>query len=348
MTQKEGMTMLKLSILDQSPVSSGFTHSDALQQTIRLAQLADRLGYTRFWVSEHHNSQGLAGSSPEVLLSTLAARTSRIRLGSGGVLLPHYSSYKVAENFRMLEALYPGRIDLGIGRAPGGTPHTAKALRGVSADLFEGLERFPAQVTDLLGFLTDSVEPGHVFEGIRATPMVAGVPQVWLLGSTGQSGVYASQAGAAFCFAHFINGAGGQQAVRSYRSSFKPSALNVVPQATVCIYVLCAETQAEAEELAASIDLRILQMEKGEFTGVKSPEEAAEYVYSDWDQTRVRDNRSRMIIGDPGQVREQMLNLASSYQVDEVMVVAGGYLPETRQRTIELLAEAFDLAALKV
>lgn len=340
--------MLKLSILDQSPVSSGFTHSDALQQTIQLAQLADRLGYTRFWVSEHHNSQGLAGSSPEVLLSTLAARTSRIRLGSGGVLLPHYSPYKVAENFRMLEALYPGRIDLGIGRAPGGTPHTAKALRGVSADLFEGLERFPAQVTDLLGFLTDSMEPGHVFEGIRATPMVAGVPQVWLLGSTGQSGVYASQAGAAFCFAHFINGAGGQQAVRSYRSSFKPSALNVVPQATVCIYVLCAETQAEAEELAASIDLRILQMEKGEFTGVKSPEEAAGYVYSDWDQTRVRDNRSRMIIGDPGQVREQLLSLASSYQVDEIMVVAGGYLPETRQRTIELLAEAFDLAALKV
>lgn len=192
------------------------------------------------------------------------------------------------------------------------------------------------------------MEPGHVFEGIRATPMVAGVPQVWLLGSTGQSGVYASQAGAAFCFAHFINGAGGQQAVRSYRSSFKPSALNVVPQATVCIYVLCAETQAEAEELAASIDLRILQMEKGEFTGVKSPEEAAGYVYSDWDQTRVRDNRSRMIIGDPGQVREQLLSLASSYQVDEIMVVAGGYLPETRQRTIELLAEAFDLAALKV
>ncbi|NOV03629.1 LLM class flavin-dependent oxidoreductase [Paenibacillus planticolens] len=336
--------MLKLSILDQSPVSTGFTHSEALQQTIRMAQLADRLGYTRFWVSEHHNSQGLAGSSPEVLLSTLAARTSRIRLGSGGVLLPHYSAYKVAENFRMLEALYPGRIDLGIGRAPGGTPHTAKALRGVGADLFEGLERFPAQVTDLLRFITDSVEPGHVFEGIRATPLVTGVPQVWLLGSTGQSGVYASQAGAAFCFAHFINGAGGQHAVRSYRSSFRPSALNVVPQATVCIYVLCADTQAEAEEQAASIDLRILQMEKGEFTGVKSPAEAARYGYSDWDYTRVRDNRSRMIVGDPGQVREQMLNLADSYRVDEVMVVAGGYLPETRLRTIELLADAFRLA----
>ncbi|MDQ0903761.1 MULTISPECIES: LLM class flavin-dependent oxidoreductase [unclassified Paenibacillus] len=335
--------MLKLSILDQSPVSSGFTHSEALQQTIGLAQVADRLGYTRFWVSEHHNSAGLAGSSPEVLLSTLAARTSRIRLGSGGVLLPHYSPYKVAENFRMLEALYPGRIDLGIGRAPGGTPHTAKALRGISADMFEGLERFPAQVTDLLGFLADSVEPGHVFEGIRATPLVDSMPQVWLLGSTGQSGVYASQAGAAFCFAHFINGAGGQHAVRSYRSSFRPSALNVVPQATVCIYVLCAETQAEAEGLAASIDLRILQMEKGEFTGVKSPEEAANYVYSDWDHTRVRDNRSRMIIGDPNQVREQVLNLAESYQVDEVMVVAGGYRFETRMQTIKLLAEAFNL-----
>ncbi|MBD0379468.1 LLM class flavin-dependent oxidoreductase [Paenibacillus sp. WST5] len=337
------MNVLKLSILDQSPVSSGFTHSEALQQTIQLAQAADRLGYTRFWVSEHHNSAGLAGSSPEVLLSTLAARTSRIRLGSGGVLLPHYSAYKVAENFRMLEALYPGRIDLGIGRAPGGTPHTAKALRGVSADLFEGLERFPAQVSDLLRFLTDSVEPGHVFEGIRATPLVDGVPQVWLLGSTGQSGVYASQAGAAFCFAHFINGAGGQQAVRSYRKSFRPSALNVVPQATVCIYVLCAETDEEAERQAASFDLRILQVEKGEFAGVLPPEEALAYPYSEWDRTRVRDNRSRMIIGGPKRVKEQLLELAESYEVDEVMVVAGGYHMETRVRTCELLAEAFGL-----
>ncbi|NEW06931.1 LLM class flavin-dependent oxidoreductase [Paenibacillus sp. SYP-B3998] len=337
------MNMLKLSILDQSPVSSGSTHKEALQQTIRLAQAADRLGFTRFWVSEHHNSAGLAGSSPEVFISTLAARTSRIRLGSGGVLLPHYSAYKVAENFRMLEALYPGRIDLGIGRAPGGTPHTAKALRGGSADLFEGLERFPAQVTDLLRFLTDSVEPGHRFEGIRATPLVESTPQVWLLGSTGQSGVYASQAGAAFCFAHFINGAGGQQAVRSYRKSFRPSELNVVPQATVCIHVLCADTDEEADRLAASFDLRILQVEKGEFTGVLSPEEAAAYPYTEWDRTRVRDNRSRMIIGGPQQVKEQLLSLAKSYEVDEVMVVAGGYCMETRLRTCELLSEIFNL-----
>ncbi|MFC5446960.1 LLM class flavin-dependent oxidoreductase [Paenibacillus aestuarii] len=336
--------MLKLSILDQSPVSIGFTHSEALQQTIQLAQAADRLGFTRFWVSEHHNSAGLAGSSPEVLLSTLAARTNRIRLGSGGVLLPHYSAYKVAENFRMLEALYPGRIDLGIGRAPGGTPHTAKALRGADADLFEGLERFPAQVHDLLRFLTDSVEAGHVFEGIRATPLVTGVPQVWLLGSTGQSGVYASQSGAAFCFAHFINGAGGQQAVRSYRKSFRPSALNVVPQTTVCIHVLCAETDAEAERLAASSDLRILQVEKGEFEGVLPPEEAAKYPYSEWDLTRVRDNRSRMIVGSASRVREQLLSLAASYEVNEVMIVAGGYQFETRLKTIELLAESFGLA----
>ncbi|MGG1513937.1 LLM class flavin-dependent oxidoreductase [Paenibacillus oryzisoli] len=335
--------MLKLSILDQSPVSAGVSHREAVQQTVQLAQLADRLGYTRFWVSEHHNSQGLAGSSPEVLLSTLAARTSRIRLGSGGVLLPHYSAYKVAENFRMLEALYPGRIDLGIGRAPGGTPHTAKALRGAEANLFEGLERFPAQIADLVGFLTDTIDSGHVFEGIRATPLVESMPQMWLLGSTGQSGVYASQVGAAFCFAHFINGAGGQQAVRSYRTSFQPSALNVVPQATVCIYVLCAETTAEAEEQATSIDLRILQMEKGEFTGVKSPKEAAAYVYSDWDQTRIRDNRSRMIIGNPAQVRDGLRRVADSYGVDEVMVVTGGYRAETRRQTLELLAEMFRL-----
>ncbi|UJF34132.1 LLM class flavin-dependent oxidoreductase [Paenibacillus hexagrammi] len=335
--------MLKLSVLDQSPVPAGSSHTEALHNTVRLAQAADRLGYTRFWVSEHHNSQGLAGSSPEVLISTLAAKTQRIRLGSGGVLLPHYSAYKVAENFRVLDALYPGRIDLGVGRAPGGTPHTASALQGGSANVFKGLDRFPGQVEDLIRFLTDSVEPGHPLEGIRATPLVGTVPQLWLLGSSGQSGVYAAQNGAAFCFAHFINGAGGQQVVRSYKSAFRPSQLNVVPQAMVGVYVICAPTWEEADRQARTLDLQLLMIEKGRFTGVPSPGDVEAYSYTEWDLSRVQDNRKRMIVGAPDQVKEQMALLAADYGVGELMVVAAGHDFGSRMRSYELLASAFQL-----
>lgn len=336
--------MLKLSILDQSPVASGSTHSKALQQTIKLAQAADAWGYTRYWIAEHHNTKGLASSSPEVLISTLGARTTRIRVGSGGVLLPHYSAYKVAENFRMLEALYPGRIDLGIGRAPGGTPYMAKALRDGRADIFEGLDRFPEQVSDLTGFLTDSLEPGHRYEGIHASPFVDTVPQLWMLGSSGQGGIYAAQMGAAFCYAHFINSSGGQQVVHRYIREFRPSELNVKAQAMVGIFVLCADTEEEAERLVSSIDLLILKVEKGEQGGVPSPEEAAAYPYSEWDRLRIRENRSRIIVGDPEQVKRQLISLAESYHTDEVMVLTSTNDFAARLRSYELLANAFKLA----
>jgi luciferase family oxidoreductase group 1 len=337
------MAPMKLSILDQSPVASGSTHSEALQQTIQLAQKADAWGFTRYWIAEHHNTKGLASPSPEVLISTLGARTNRIRVGSGGVLLPHYSAYKVAENFRMLEALYPGRIDLGIGRAPGGTPFTAKALRDGRPDIFEGLDKFPEQLSDLKGFLTDSLEEGHRFKGVLASPFVPTVPQMWLLGSSGQSGIYAAEMGAAFCFAHFINGSGGQGVVRRYKADFQPSSLNIVPQAMAGIFVICADTANEAERQAASVDLLILKVEKGEFGGIPSLEETQSYPYSEWDRLRIRDNRSRMIVGDPEQVKGQIQSLADDYGIDEVMVITSTPDFAARLRSYELLADAFGL-----
>jgi luciferase family oxidoreductase group 1 len=334
---------LKLSILDQSPVASGSTHSEALQQTIKLAQAADAWGFTRYWIAEHHNTLGLASSSPEVLISTLGAKTSRIRIGSGGVLLPHYSAYKIAENFRMLEALYPGRIDLGIGRAPGGTPHTAKALRDGKADIFERLDRFPEQVSDLTAFLTDSLGPGHRYEGIHASPLIETIPQLWMLGSSSQGGIYAAEMGAAYCFAHFINSSGGQQVVHRYMREFRPNALNAQAQAMVAIFVICAETEKEAERLAASMDLSILKVEKGERGGVPSPQEAADYPYTERDRVRIRENRSRMLVGDPEQVKRQVTALVESYGTDEVMILTRAHDFAARLRSYELLADAFAL-----
>jgi luciferase family oxidoreductase group 1 len=341
---KKGATMIKLSILDQSLIAAGRAPQETLQQTIQLAQAADAWGYTRYWTAEHHNGKGLAHSSPEVLVAALAAKTNRIRVGSGGVLLPHYSAYKVAENFRLLEALYPQRIDLGIGRAPGGTPYTAKALRDGKADIFEGLERFPEQLADLCGFLTDSLAPGHRFEGIMASPLIETAPQLWLLGSSIQSGVYAAEIGSAFCFAHFINGSGGQEVVRKYQQEFRASFMNVVPQAMVGIFVVCADTDAEAERLAGSTNLMFLKINKGELGGgIPSVEEAEGYPYSDADHKLMAENRSRMIVGDPVKVKEQLVRLADSYQVQEIMITTAVHRFEARLRSYELLSEVFKL-----
>src|SRR5436309_3017513 len=208
-----------LSVLDQSPVRSGGTPAEAIQETLDLARAADRLGYHRYWLAEHHSTTGLAGSSPEVLISRVAEVTSRIRVGAGGVMLSHYSALKVAENFRMLELLYPGRIDLGIGRAPGSDPLTARALAHGPGAL--GIEHFPAQIADLIGFLHDRLPPGHPFAGVRAMPVGPSAPELWLLGSSGDSAAYAAHLGTAFSFAHFINDEGGAEVVRAYREHFR-------------------------------------------------------------------------------------------------------------------------------
>lgn len=337
--------MLKLSILDQSPVAEGSTHREAVRQTIELAKAADRLGYKRYWVAEHHGAAGLAGSAPEVLIAALAAQTSRIRIGSGGVLLSHYSPLKVAEQFRMLEALYPGRIDLGIGRSPGGTPQAAKAMRDGRPD---APQRFPEQLAELIRLLAEDGNPSggeavRPYESVAAVPLIDTMPQLWMLGSSDRSARFAAELGAAFAFAQFINGSGGTDVVRAYKRDFKPSVLGVVPEASAAVFVICAETDEEAERVASSADLQLLKSDKGEIGGVPSPETAAAYRYGRWDGLRIEENRKRMVVGGPDTVKRRLLAFSREYGVDEVVAVTTAYEFGARLRSCELLAEAFAL-----
>ncbi|GGD27356.1 hypothetical protein GCM10011389_38630 [Pontibacillus salipaludis] len=328
---------IKLSVLDQSPVLIGQTPADAFQQTTELAKHVDQLGYHRYWVSEHHSTQSLAGSAPEVLVAHLAANTQNIRVGTGGVLLPHYSSYKVAEAFRVLETLYPGRIDLGIGRAPGGMPNVNYALNDGS---YPNVEEYPKQVKELMAYLHGQ-DPYSL--DVRATPQTETTPPIWMLGSSGTSARLAADLGASYSFAHFINGFGGTRAMDRYSNHFTPSIQQEEPQGNVSVFVVCAETEERAEYLASSLDVSILKIEQGaKRDGFPSPEEASQYPYSIFEKERVRENRQRMIVGNPEQVKERIEHLARAYNVNEIIVNTIINPFEERLRSYELLAKAFN------
>jgi luciferase family oxidoreductase group 1 len=335
---------VKLSVLDQSPISEGSNAVEALANTARLAQEAERLGYHRFWVSEHHFTMSLAGSSPEVLIAHLGAKTSTIRIGSGGVMLPHYSPFKVAENFRLLEGLYPGRIDLGLGRAPGGMPLATQALQeGRTA---AGFDRYPEQLQDLAAYLHDALEDGHPFAGLRATPLVPTAPEVWLLGSSDESARLAAYRGAGFAFAHFINGYGGAEAMRWYQENFRPSVLGDQPKSMVAVFAVCAETEQEADRLASSLDLSLLLREKGtgaNSQGLPSPEKASRYPYTPYDLNRIAANRRRMVVGTPEQVKSRLLQMGEQYNASEMMVVTRTFDFENTVKSYRLLADVFGL-----
>lgn len=329
---------MKLSILDQSPVISGLDARRAIAETLALAQRAEALGYARYWLAEHHAIAALADPCPEILLARLGAETKRIRVGTGGVLLPYYSAFKVAEVFRMLEALYPGRIDLGIGRAPGGDTRTAHAVGG---GRFPDAREFPEQVWQLVAHLDGTLPESHAFARVRLQPEVDGAPQVWLLGSSDYSAALAAQLGLRFAFAHFINPQGGDLVTRAYRENYQPSAREAQPSAIVCTFAICAETDAEAERLMASIDLRRLHMALNLDTPVPTLEEALAHRYSDEERRYVAGQRARAIIGSPQTCRREIEAMAERYAADEVMVltITGDYA--SRLRSYELLAEAF-------
>ena len=330
-----------LSVLDQSPVKSGGTPSQAVQETLQLAGAADRLGYHRYWLAEHHATPALACSCPEILIGQVAARTSRIRVGSGGVMLSHYSPLKVAESFRMLETLFPGRIDLGIGRAPGSDQRTAEVLANDAGAL--DIAQFPKKVTALIGFLNNRFEADHPFAGIRAMPEGPGTPELWLLGSSDQSAALAARHGAAFSFAHFITGRGADAVLRIYARHFRPSPSLARPQASLGVFVVCADTETEALRLAKSRDLSLLRLYAGQPAPYPSVEEAEAYAYSARDQAVLQDARQRSIVGTPDQVQERLLALGSACGVDEFVVLTITHDFTARLRSYELLAKAFGL-----
>jgi len=331
---------LRLSVLDQSPIISGHSAAQAIQETIRLAKAVEKLGYYRYWLAEHHSIAALADPCPEILLARLAAETSTLRVGTGGILLPYYSPFKVAEQFRMLEALYPGRMDLGIGRAPGGDRMTTLAM---GEGRYTGAEHFPEQVQFLVAYLDNALPAGHPFAGVKVMPEVPTAPQVWLLGSSDYSGALASQLGLRFAFAQFISGEGGDAVMRDYRSRYQPSQREPKPASLLCCAAICAKTDEDAERIAASLDLRRLNMDHGVNAPVPNYEEARAYVYSDADRRRIVHNRRRLVLGSPDTVRDRLLALAAESEADELMVVTitGSY--EDRLRSYELLASAFGL-----
>jgi len=335
---------MKLSILDQSPVPTGSNSREALQFTATLAQEAEKLGYTRFWVSEHHDTRALAGSTPEILAAHIAAKTKTIRVGTGGIMLPHYSAYKVSEVARMLEALYPNRIDLGLGRAPGGMPRATMALQ-------EGRQKrvnYEQQIDDLIAYITDTVPKDHRFPGLKATPLIDTVPEVWLLGSTYGSAAIAAQKGTAFSFAHFINGDGGEDSMRLYRERFQPSILYDKPKTSVAVFVFCAETDEEADLIASSLDLSLLFAATGQRSpGLPSIEQAQAYEYNSYERKFIQENRKRMIVGSPQTVKKQIEALAAAYDTDEVIAVTNAHRYEDRLKSFRLLAEAFQLQEKK-
>ena len=331
---------MKLSILDQSPVIAGHEPARAIAETLALARRAEALGYSRYWLAEHHAIAALADPCPEILLARLGAETKKIRIGTGGVLLPYYSSFKVAEVFRMLEALYPGRVDLGIGRAPGGDARTARAVGG---GRFPDAENFPQQVWELAAYLDGTLPDDHPDRAVRVQPGGSTAPEMWLLGSSDYSGLLAAQLGVRFAFAHFINAAGGDVVMRAYRERFQPGR-DAEPHTLLCCLVVCAPTDEEAERRSRVIDLRRLEMAYNHDTPVPTLDEALARNYTERELEYIRSQRSRLVHGSPARCKERLLALAGEYSADELMVltITGSY--ETRLESYELLAEAFALA----
>jgi luciferase family oxidoreductase group 1 len=336
---------LRLSVLDQSPVSEGSTGAQALHNTLDLARLADRLGYHRYWVAEHHGGISLAGPSPEVLIGPIAAATERIRVGSGGVMLPHYSPLKVAESFSILSALYPGRIDLAIGRAAGTDPLTTFALQRDRREAAP--DDFPQQLAELLAYLEDRMPADHPFARLAKTlPGRPESPEVWLLGSSPQSALWAAELGLPYSFADFINREGAPIAT-SYRERFEDSHRLPAPRTSVGIWAICADTDEEAERLAASGAMMMTLLRRGQLIPVPPTEKALRFVAAEGIDLASPSGRRRRILGSPETVRAGIEAVVEEYGADEVVVVTITHDHDARRRSYELIAEAFGLAGAR-
>jgi luciferase family oxidoreductase group 1 len=375
--------MVPLSVLDLSPVAAGSSGAVALRNSLDLARLADDLGFTRYWVAEHHNLPSIASSAPDIMIGQIAAATARIRVGSGGVMLPNHAPLMVAERFKVLEALFPGRIDLGLGRAPGTDPVTSYALRrrqdaGGDDDF---LERFQ----ELILLESRAFPQGHPFRSVRAMPEDVALPPIWLLGSSGYSAQLAALVGAGFAFAHHFAEHDAAAAMLSYRDQFRPARAalaskasgqrgdsivrapdtrlepgssaraalaseasgqrgdSIEPYAILACAVVCADSDAEAERLASTIDLNFVRRRRGEYLPLASPDEAAAYPYSPAERGLIARNRARLFVGTKAKVLDTLAAMVAATKADEVMVTTMLYDHAARRRSYELLAEAFDL-----
>lgn len=344
--------MVSLSVLDQSPVRESGTAAEALRESIDLAKACEAAGYSRYWVAEHHSGSSFAGSAPEILIGAIAATTETIRVGSGGVMLPHYSPLKVAEVFRVLHALYPDRIDLGVGRAPGSDQRTSRALQpGPQA---YGIEVFPQQVELLIQFMEDAQGlqgeaggfPGdHPYQGIHAVPRGPGEPALWMLGSSTDGAVHAAQFGLPFCFAHFINQDAGTMPLDLYRQHFRPSRRLERPRGSIGVSVTVAETEEEAERISASRNLWVLHLLQNKAGPFKPVEEALAFPLSDEEKVMLEAVKKRSVTGTPEQVRGRLLQLGAEYGVDDFVILTITHDHADRVKSYQLLAEAFGLKA---
>lgn len=328
---------LRLSVLDQSVACAGRPQDEAIRNTVALAEHCEALGYERFWLSEHHGLPTIVGSAPEVLMAAVAARTARIRIGSAGIMLPHYAPLKVAEQFRVLDALAPGRIDLGVGRAPGSDHRTARLLNPDA----RASELFPQQVRELQAWVSGQELPeGHPGRGIQALPQAATTPQLWMLGSSGYGAQLAAHYGMPYSFAYFITeGEGCAEALELYRHLFKPGLIGQ-PRANICVWALAADTEEEAWRLFASRERTRIDRQSGRFGPLLPPPEA-ERAYSEAEQAYRRQLRSNAMVGTGAQVAQKLRALATRLAIDEIVVITWTWDPQAQRRSYELLASEF-------
>jgi luciferase family oxidoreductase group 1 len=331
---------LRLSVLDQTPVSEGSTAAQALRNSIDLAQLADRLGYHRYWVAEHHGGGLVAGPSPEVLIGPIAAATSRLRVGSGGVMLPHYSALKVAESFGVLSGLFPGRIDLGIGRAAGTDPMTTHALQRDRSHAPP--DDFPEQLAELLAYFERSFAPGHLARLAESLPGNPEVPETWLLGSSEQSALWAGELGLRYAFADFINPRGAPIA-ETYRRGFVAGKRLQEPRVAVAVRALVAESEEEARRLSTSWRMAFGLLRRGQLIPVPPPEKAQRYLELHGDELEGPASDPSRLAGTPPQVGAEIEQIAAAYGADEAIVVTITHDHGARRRSYELLAAEFGL-----
>lgn len=326
---------MKLSILDQSPISDDQTPGDALESTMKLAQTAEALGYTRFWVAEHHGLPGLASSVPEVLLSYIGANTNSIRIGSGAVLLPYYKPYKVAETYNMLGTLFPGRVDIGVGRAPGGPAEVSAAL---SDNFLQSVFKMPELLKDLISYIDDKDEK------IKAGPMPAVRPEIWMLGTSVKSGRAAAENGLAYTFGQFMSDGEGAEIIRQYRTAFQPRYEGQQPYVIMTLSVICAETTEMAEQLAYSyLTWQVKKDNEDQFEQLPSLESAESAAVNPDEQKQMDEMKEKMIIGNPDEVKHELEKIREETEADEFMLVTITHSPEDKQNSYRLIAEKFGL-----